>query len=81
MKGVINDRFHSNLMDVHISAKYDLVISRWGLCYLVDEHVEPYLKRCYLDLTLGRPGAEPCPMIFYETVHDSRRHENTREGQ
>ena len=47
MKGVIAGRFEENLNEVTIKPKYDLVIVRWGLGYLTDDDVEPFLNQCH----------------------------------
>ena len=72
---MIDSRFQQNLLDVKIDPKYNLVITRWGLCYLTDEDVDHFLKRCHYEITNSM--TKPCPMIFYESIHDTRRHEHT----
>ena len=60
--------------------KYDLVISRWGLGYLVDDDVEPFLKRCHSKLSLDRPEGKPGIMIFFEPINEDGER-TKKEGQ
>jgi len=68
MKGVIENRFKCNFKDISLTLPYDLVISRWALCYLPEDDLRAFLKRSHNDLLKDRPEGKPGVMIFFETI-------------
>ena len=45
MKAQIDNRYNTNMLTLTSELSYNLVLARWGLNYLDDDDVEPFLNK------------------------------------